>query len=350
MDTPHPLNTPVTIGRCQLKHRVVLPPMTRFRADKNYVPHDYVADYYAQRGSVPGTLLISEGTFISPKAGGYTNVPGIWNDEQIKAWKKVTDAVHAKGSYIYCQLWALGRAAVADVLAQDGYDVHSASAVQMSGLTFTGKENAVPRELTEEEIYEYFDSYAHAAKCAVAAGFDGVQIHGANGYLVDQFTQSVSNKRVDQWGGSYENRARFGLGVAKACVDAIGADRVAFRISPWGTWQDMGMETEDVIPQFTYLVSELTKMGLAFIDSVEDRIDGVENTERKGFRPLDFLVDTIQKIDPNVAWISSGGHTVETASQVVSERPNQKIATAHGRYFIPNPDLPFRLFNNIPLV
>ncbi|KZZ87361.1 NADPH dehydrogenase [Ascosphaera apis ARSEF 7405] len=347
MDTPHVLNKPMTVGKCQLKHRVVLPPLTRFRADKNHVPHDFVADYYSQRGSVPGTLLITEGTFISPKAGGYDNVPGIYNDEQIKGWKKVTDAVHAKGSYIYVQLWALGRVAVSSILAKDGYDVHAPSAIRMNARGFTGSESTLPREMTEEEIQDYLAQFAHAAKCAVAAGFDGVEVHGANGYLIDQFTQSVSNQRTDKWGGSYENRARFGLEVTKACVDAIGADRVAYRVSPWGTFQEMGMESEDIISQFEYLVQKLTEMNLSYIHGVESRVNGPLDAERPDYKSLDFLADLVQKVNPEVAFISSGGHTIETASKIVAERPNQKVATGHGRYFISNPDLPFRIFNNI---
>ncbi|KAI5287218.1 hypothetical protein KEM54_006153 [Ascosphaera aggregata] len=347
MNTAHPLNTPLTVGKCQLKHRVVLPPLTRFRADKNHVPLDYVADYYAQRASVPGTLLITEGTFISPKAGGYDNIPGIWNDEQIRAWKQVTDAVHAKGSYIYVQLWNLGRVAVESILAKDGFDVCGPSAIKLKGQGFNGTPAAVPRELTEEEIQSFFADYARAAKNAVAAGFDGVEIHGANGYLLDQFTQSVSNQRTDKWGGSIENRARFGLQVAKTCVDAIGADRVGYRVSPFGAFQEMGMK--DYAPQFEYLVRKLAEMKLAYIHGVESRVDGPVDAGDRKYQSLDFLAEVVHKVNPDTAFISAGAHTAETATQYVLERPDQ-VAVGFGRPFIANPDLPFKIFNNIPWI
>jgi NADPH2 dehydrogenase len=255
-------------------------PLTRFRADDNHVPLPFVAEYYAQRASVPGTLLITEATFIAPEASGYGNVPGIWNADQIAAWKKVTAAVHKKGSFIYLQLWALGRAASAKVLEKEfGKKVTSASDISFKG-------GDKPTRLTEEQIWEFVGLYKQAALNSIEAGFDGVEIHGANGYLVDQFLQDVTNNRNDSWGGSVEKRARFGLEVAKAVVGAVGAERTAIRLSPFSEFQEMKMA--DPKPQFSYFVEQLKLLRLSYLHVVESRIAGnadVESTEK-----IDFLV------------------------------------------------------------
>lgn len=184
---------PIKVGESPLSHRIVMAPLTRFRANAEHVHGDLAVEYYSQRASTQGTLLITEATFISPRASGYTNVPGIYTAAQIAAWKRVTDAVHARDCFIYCQLWALGRAADKGVLraeAPAGKDwFASASAIAMAG-------GDVPRELSEEEIWGIVGDYKQAAKNAIDAGFDGVEIHAANGYLIDQFTQDVSNKRT----------------------------------------------------------------------------------------------------------------------------------------------------------
>ena len=170
---------PLTIGGVELKHRVVMAPLTRFRANDAHVPTKCARDYYEQRASVPGTLLITEATFISPRAAGYRNVPGIWNAEQVAKWKKITDAVHAKGSFIYLQLWALGRTAQPEVLQEEGgYGVVSSSAVGIGGVNTVGMETVQPSALTEDEIHEFVRDYANAARNSVEAGFDGVEIHG----------------------------------------------------------------------------------------------------------------------------------------------------------------------------
>jgi NADPH2 dehydrogenase len=213
-------------------------PLTRFRADEDHVPLPFVAEYYSQRGSVPGTLLIAEATFIALQAGGYPNIPGIWNEAQIAAWKKVTDAVHANDSFIFLQLWALGRTANADFLNYESRAiVKSSSDVPMKG-------GVVPTPLTEEEIWGYVGYYKQAANNAISAGFDGIELHGANGYLIDQFLQDVTNKRTDDWGGGVEKRARFGIEVTKAVVDAIGAERTAIRLSPYSKFKGMGMKSK----------------------------------------------------------------------------------------------------------
>lgn len=328
---------PLKLGNVELQNRVVLAPLTRFRADDAHVPLPFVPEYYAQRGSVPGTLLITEATFIAPKAGGYGNAPGIWSAEQIASWKKVTEAVHAKGSFIYLQLWALGRAADPGQLKKElGPDAE----VKSSGnVPFEG--GATPTPLTEEEIKEYIGLYAQAAKNSIEAGFDGVEIHGANGYLIDQFTQDNANNRTDAYGGSVEKRARFGIEVAKAVVEAVGADKTGIRLSPFSTFQ--GMKMKDPKPQFTYLAQELKKLKLAYIHVVESRISGnadVETTEK-----IDFLLDIWNNQSPVLV---AGGFKPDSAKRAADEEYKDKdVMVVFGRYYISNPDLVFRLEKGI---
>ncbi|KAK4548009.1 Chanoclavine-I aldehyde reductase fgaOx3 [Oleoguttula mirabilis] len=330
---------PLQIGQAKLSNRVVMAPLTRFRADDNHVQLPFVKEYYTQRACVPGTLLITEATFISPAASGYPNVPGIYNDEQIKAWKEIVDSVHEAGGVIYMQLWALGRAANPDTKKAEGTgDVVSSSDLAMSD------NSPAPRPLTEDEIEQYIKDYASAAKNAVeGAGFDGVEVHGANGYLIDQFTQDVSNKRTDKWGGSIENRARFGIEVTKAVVEAVGADKTGIRLSPWSPFQ--GMRMEEPIPQFSYLLEELKKLKLAYVHLVESRISGnadVETTER-----IDPFVDIWAGTSPILV---AGGFKPASAHRAVDEEYKDKdIAIVFGRYFISTPDLVYRLEKGVEL-
>ncbi|KAG0649805.1 Chanoclavine-I aldehyde reductase fgaOx3 [Hyphodiscus hymeniophilus] len=336
------LFTPLKVGQVTLQHRVAMAPLTRFRVDNDHIPLPFVKEYYEQRASVPGTLLVTEATLISPRAGGYPNVPGIHNEAQIKAWKEVTEAVHGKGSFIFCQLWALGRAAQPGVINADGFDYVSSSAVA------TEEGLPVPRALTEEEIVQFITDYANAAKSAIAAGFDGVEIHGANGYLVDQFTQDNCNKRTDSWGGSVENRARFAIEVTKSIIDAVGAKRTAIRFSPWNDMNAMKMK--DPQPQFSYIVSALKKLKIAYIHFVESRNDETEK--------LDFLTDIWGKTSPVLiaGSLTRGGDGLELqgshpsrAKAVLEKYPKTDVVTVFGRYFISNPDLPFRLKKGLAL-
>ncbi|KAL2373061.1 hypothetical protein RJ035_004358 [Blastomyces gilchristii] len=330
------IQSPLQIGNITLQHRIVLAPLTRFRADDNHVPLSFVKEYYADRASVPGTLLITEGTFISPRAGGFDNVPGIYNDEQIRAWKEITDVVHAKSSFIFCQLWALGRAADSRVLTEDGHPVVSSSDIPIS------KESAVPTPLDENGIQEFIGDYVQAAKNAMEAGFDGVEIHGANGYLCDQFLQDTCNNRNDRWGGSIENRSRFGIEVAKAVSEAIGCEKTAYRISPWSPFQAMGMA--DPKPQFTHFVQNLAKIKLAYLHVVESRVSGPESCEG-AYQSTDFVVDAYANSGPVIL---AGGFRPETANRRIENLKGQRIAIAFGRFYTSNPDLPFRAFNHIP--
>ncbi|MCJ1289350.1 Chanoclavine-I aldehyde reductase fgaOx3 [Xylographa carneopallida] len=330
------LSDPLQIGNCQLQHRLVMAPLTRYRADENHVPLPMVTEYYAQRASVPGTLLITEATVISPRASGYNHIPGIYSAAQIAQWKEVTAAVHAKGSYIYLQLWALGRAAHPDILAAEGYPYVSSSATPMS------VESPTPRALTEEEIHAFIADYASAAKNAIAAGFDGVEIHAANGYLIDQFTQDTCNARTDAWGGSVANRARFGLEVARAVVAAVGPHRTGIRLSPFSTFQ--GMRMADPRPQFSVLVAGLRALGLSYLHVVESRISG--NADMETTEKIDFLVEAWGATSPVLV---AGGFTPESAKRAVEEEYPGEVAVVFGRYFISNPDLPFRVLRGVGL-
>lgn len=332
------LAKPLKIGQHTLQHRLVMAPLTRFRADDNHVPlPGMVKEYYEQRASVPGTLIITEATVISPQAGGYANVPGIWNKDQIAAWQNITSAVHAKKSFIYMQLWALGRVADPAFQKARGFEVKSASAIP------AGDGKHVPKEMTVEDIKSYIADYVQAARNAVEAGFDGIEIHGANGYLLDQFIQDVSNQRTDDYGGSIENRARFAVEVSKAVADAIGADKTAIRLSPFSDFQ--GMKMKDPLPQFTYVVEQLKKLKLAYLHVVESRISGnadVETTDK-----VTFAVDAWDNTSPVLI---AGGFTTESAKKCADEEFKDKdIAIVFGRYFISTPDLPFRVIKGLPL-
>jgi NADPH2 dehydrogenase len=225
-------------------------------------------------------MLITEATFIANQYGGYPNVPGIYNQEQIDGWKKVTDEVHKKGSNIWLQLWALGRVANKQFCEAKGITVRSSSATQLDA------DHAVPKEMTQEEIKEAVAAFAQGAKNAIEAGFDGVEIHGANGYLVDQFIQDNVNQRTDSYGGNVENRSRFAVEVAQAVADAVGADKTGIRLSPFSTFQ--GMKMKDPIPQFSDVIKKLNKVRLAYIHLVESRISG--NADIESFDSLDPLL------------------------------------------------------------
>lgn len=325
------------IGTMTLPHRIAMAPLTRYRADATHTPTALQLEYYAQRASVPGTLLITEGTFISPRAGGYRNVPGIYTASQIAAWRTITDAVHARGSYIVCQLWALGRSARADVAAEEGIPIKSSSAVPVDS-TY-----ATPEVLSEDEIAQIVSDYATAARNAIAAGFDAVEIHGANGYLVDQFLQASVNRRTDGYGGDIERRSRFAVEVVDAVVDAVGAERTAIRLSPFSTFQNM--RVADPVPQFRDVVRRIGRHGLAYIHLVQPSIAGNQVQSAGEQDSLDFVFE---------AWkgpvLIAGGLDAESAAKLVDEEyTGRHVVAVFGRYFISTPDLPFRVREGIPL-
>ncbi|EPS98163.1 hypothetical protein FOMPIDRAFT_1165690 [Fomitopsis schrenkii] len=327
---------PTVVGNHVLAHRVVLAPLTRSRADAEGVPSPHAVTYYAQRAVVPGTLLITEATFIAPFAGGgMQGSPGIWSEAQVEAWKRITHVVHEKGSRIFCQFWALGRTADPDLLDAAGFPYVSASDIKLSTYTRT------PRALTVQEIKQYVDAHANAARNAIRAGFDGIELLAANGYLIDSFLQDVSNNRTDAYGGSIENRARFALEVIEGVAKEIGPERTAIRFGPWGRLNDMRME--DPKPQFSYLVSQIAERypRFAWIHVVEPRGWGFTNSEPGPGESNDF----IREIWAPRPLISAGGHTRESAFEFAEKGD----LVAFGRYFIAHPDLPLRLAKNLPL-
>ncbi|KAJ3576048.1 hypothetical protein NP233_g687 [Leucocoprinus birnbaumii] len=286
--------------------------------------------HYEQRSRVPGTFIIAEATYIAAKAGGDPNVPGIWNKEQIDAWREVTEAVHTNGSYIFLQLWALGRTAEIQYLHEENHDFEI---VAPSAIPLKARQNDPPRELTKAEIEEYVELWVQAAKNAVfEAGFDGVEIHNAFGYLLDQFVKEVSNHRGDEYGGSIENRSKHTLEVVQAVVNAIGAERTGLRLSPWSTWNDM--KVENPVPQYTYLVTELKNRfpRLCYLHLIEPH-----SRRFFSYSSNDFIRDIW---NPNPL-ISAGRYTRESAIKKTNKRDNELIA--FGKAFIANPDLPTRL-------
>jgi len=328
------LFSPLKVGNLVLKNRVAMAPLTRFRADDSHVPLPMVAEYYAQRASVPGTLLITEATFITPQAGGYANVPGIYNDAQIEAWRHVTDAVHRKGSFIYLQLWHLGRTANKEQAEKEGIVVRSSSAAQLS------PKHAVPVPLSVPEIQQTVQDYAQAAKNAIVAGFDGVEIHGANGYLIDQFIQDKVNQRTDEYGGSIENRSRFAVEVAEAVVKAIGSKRTGIRLSPFNDFQ--GMRMKEPLPQFSDVVTKLNKLDLAYLHLVES-----SGHHRRPDIVDDATLEPLVKLFRNPV-IIAGQQTPESARKLVDEKyADEDVVVGFGRYFISTPDLVFRLQKEI---
>lgn len=334
------LFAPVKVGRASLSHRIVMAPMTRRRAAIDFVPTPLMVEYYAQRASVPGTLLISEATAIAPRSASPPNTPGIWSDAQIDAWKAVTTAVHARGSFIYIQLWVVGRAIRAGALEQ------GAEAVS-SGDVPVGPDSPVPRPLHEGELQDVIGEFREAAKKAILAGFDGVELHGANGYLLDQFTQDVSNNRTDQWGGSIENRCRFPLAVAEAVADAIGPDRVGYRISPWS--RHHGMRMADPVPQFSRLVAGLRELRLSYLHVIESRVQGpMDVPSDAAAESVQFTADIWGETSPV---IFAGGYNAHSARQKADEEAEngRQGLVAFGRTFLSNPDLPTRVQRLLPV-
>ena len=266
-------------------------------------------------------------------------MPGIYSDAQIAAWKTITDAVHAKGCKMSCQLWQLGRAGDPEVLASQGGKLLSSSAVPIDSSSPT------PEAMTEEDIQDAISDYVTAAKNAIAAGFDMVEIHSANGYLPDQFLQDVCNKRTDSWGGSIENRCRFLLEVAKAVAAAVGSDKLGVRMSPYSEFQSMLMDDPD--PTFKHVVEQLKAIPLAYIHFVEARIKGNVAGNLNDKRSVKWLVELWDNTSPVLV---AGGFNAEQAKSAVDETyKGYDVMIVFGRLFISNPDLVFRIRTGVPL-
>ena len=324
---------PLRIGNIEVKHRIGMPPLTRVRATDDRVPTPLMKEYYSQRASVPGTLIIAEGTMISPlAAGGFPNAPGIWSKEQVTGWRAITDVVHAKGCFMFCQLFAMGRAADVETAKSEGIDIVGPTAIPID------KESPTPRAMTIQEIQQTVQDFAKASENAINAGFDGVECHGANGYLLDQFIQDVSNKRNDDYGGSVENRSRFIDEVMEAMVNAVGSERVGLRLSPRSQFQ--GMRMEDPIPQFTHVIKKASQLKLAFLHLIESR-----NDEFEGSQPLEF----VYRLWRGPLLVAGQFTAVDAQKFVDEEYPSKDIVVMIGRYFISNPDLVYRVKENLEL-
>ncbi|MDO4636123.1 MAG: alkene reductase [Lautropia sp.] len=324
---------PALLGDFHLKNRMVMAAMTRSRATADGIPTAMMAKYYAQRASAG--LILSEAVNISPDAIGSPFTPGLYSDEQIKAWKKVTDAVRAEGGLIFAQLWHTGR--VAHSSDRQGVQPVAPSAIKIDGAKhFTSqgmRDYEDPRALSLAEIRQTIDDYARAARHAVAAGFDGVELHAANGYLPQQFLADSSNTRVDEYGGSIENKSRFTLEVMRKLIDAVGGDKVGIKISPLHPYA--GIVFDDPLASYNYLLSELNKLNFAF----------VELMRRSPMFPLLPHYpegDEIELFGRRVMQTLIGGtaYTLESGEAEVQKGIASLIA--YGSSFIANPDLPRR--------
>ncbi|NMK46996.1 alkene reductase [Achromobacter sp. Bel] len=335
--TDKTLFEPYTLGSLKLANRIVLAPLTRNRAGKGFVPGELAATYYIQRASAG--LLITEATQISQQGQGYQDTPGIYTQAQIDGWRKVTEAVHARGSKIFLQLWHVGRISHLS-LQKVGAAPVAPSAIRAQAKTFVNNsfvEVSEPRALALGELPGIVNDFRQAAANAIAAGFDGVEIHAANGYLLDQFLKDGANQRTDEYGGSVENRARFVLEVAEAVVKEVGAERTGIRISPVGPVN--GISSSDPQPQFDYLVDKLDALGLVYLHVVEGAPGGPRD-----FAPFDY--DSLRKRFTRT-YIANNGYDRELAT----ERLNAGKADlfAFGHKFIANPDLVERLKTGAPL-
>lgn len=321
-----------------LKNRIVMAPMTRRYADHNRCPTHPVAEYYARRADAG--LIVTEGTIISEDAVGYGNVPGIFTEEQIDAWSKVTEQVHAANGLIFMQLWHSGR--VSHPHFHQGRLPISASATSMSAvLGNSGFTCGQSRAASYDEIQEIVGDYAKAARNAIKAGFDGVEIHGANGYLVDQFLHYCSNHRDDDYGGRPENMARFCLDVVHACAEAIGIERIGLRLSPGGHMAEIVTDPKDKLV-FFYLLQILSAMSLAYIH-IGTFDDSVCYAALDNKTMTDFV-----RSHSSQAIIASGGYDPDSAH--ISMMNNQFDLIALGRLFIANSDLIVKISNHIPLI
>lgn len=331
------LFSPTALGSIQLRNRIAMAPLTRNRAGEGGVPQPMNATYYAQRASAG--LIVTEATPISAMGHGYPALPGIYTDAQVAGWKKVTDAVHAKGGKIVIQLWHVGRISHPSLLPNQALPV-APSAIKPAGQAFTYQglvDYVTPRALEVAELPAIVQDYVHATKCAIAAGFDGVEIHAANGYLLDQFLRDGTNRRTDEYGGSIENRARLLLEVTQAVVATIGADKVGVRLSPVNPFNDM----KDSNPQavFNHVANALNRFNLAYLHAVEGGIHGGGESD-----PFDFAAFRKQFKGAYMANLSYD-----------KQRGNQAVASGHadvvayGVPYIANPDLVERFQQDAPL-
>jgi N-ethylmaleimide reductase len=328
------------LGTLILKNRVVMAPMTRSRAPGS-VPNEMMSKYYALRAEAG--LIVTEGVSPSPNGLGYARIPGLFNEEHVRGWRKTTDAVHAAGGKIFVQLMHTGRVSHPANLPS-GARVLGPSAIALEGMQmWTDSQGMqpypVPEEMSAEDIRNTVAEYAQSAKLAIEAGFDGVELHGANGYLIDQFLNPASNHRSDAYGGSAENRIRFALEVAEAVVRAIGKERLGIRVSPYGAFNGMMSSYEGIEETFGLLASRLSALGLVYLHIVDHSSQGAPEVKPS--------VKALLRREFKQTLILSGGYDAERAEQDLQERRGDLVA--FGRPFIANPRLVQKLKNGSPL-
>lgn len=340
------LFTPVEIGALKLSHRIVMAPLTRARSTPpNWVPGTLMVQYYGQRAS-SGGLIISEGTQISLSGSGWSGAPGLYRDEQVEGWKDVVDAVHAKGGYIFAQLWHSGRSSHVDV---SGTTPVSASVnpeywekPYYTPATPSGPKSPSPhRALALSEIPGIVEDFKKAAVNAKRAGFDGIEVHGANGYLLDQFLEDGSNKRTDEYGGSFANRTRILVEVLETVVNVFDSNRVGIRLSPGGTWN--GMSDSNWQGLFQFVFNRLNDFNLAYVNVIEPRVAGAQTIDA-GRPPV--AAQLFRKVyTGNI--LDSGGYHPESAEASIQR--GDADAIIFGRDFLANPDLPQRILHGLSL-
>ncbi len=338
---------PMPLGKLHLPNRIVMAPLTRNRAP-NAIPTQLMTEYYAQRASAG--LLITEATAISAQGQGYADVPGLYGSEQLDGWKAVTEAVHARKGRIFVQLWHVGRVSHVD-LQPDGQQPVAPSAITARTKTYLIKNGvgsfvptSEPRALLPEELPGIVHDYRHAARHAVStAGFDGVEVHGANGYLLDQFLKTGANRRADDYGGSIENRARLMLEVMRAVVGEVGGARTGLRISPVTPANDIDDENPQAL--FEYLMKQLAPLGLAYLHVIEGATGGPRDIAD---RPFDYqaMREAYRAAGGKGAWMVNNGYDKVLAERALAEGAD---LVAFGKLFIANPDLVQRLRNDAPL-
>ncbi|XP_040367444.1 LOW QUALITY PROTEIN: 12-oxophytodienoate reductase 2 [Rosa chinensis] len=351
-----PLLTPYKLGKFNLSHRVVLAPLTRWRSYNN-LPQPHAILYYSQR-TTNGGLLIAEASGVSDTAQGFADMPGLWSKEQVEAWKPIVDAVHAKGGVFFCQIWHAGRVSNSGAFSNKWSAPISCTDKPLTPQVLSDgvdvAEFTPPRQLRTDEIPQIVNDFRLAALNAIEAGFDGVEIHGANGYLIDQFMKDQVNDRTDQYGGSLENRCRFALEIIEAVVNKTGpvnetgADKVGIRLSPFADYMESGDSNPEALG--LYMVQSLNKYGILYCHVIEPRMkEAAVKSEsadsllptRKAFNGT-FIAATFSG-----TFMANGGFDREDGNNAVAEGGADLIA--YGRWFLSNPDLPKRFEFNAPL-
>jgi N-ethylmaleimide reductase len=341
------LFSPIQLGSLRLKHRVIMAPLTRSRSvQPDSVPGELMRTYYEQRAS-EGGLIIAEATNISLTSRGWLGAPGLYSDEQVKGWKAVTEAVKAKGGHMFAQLWHTGRSSHvamtggAQPVTASVHESYWKDPSHLVSIPGGWAQSSPHRALKVLEIAEIVQDYRKAAERAMGAGFEGVELHAANGYLMDQFLQDGSNQRTDEYGGSFENRFRFLSEVLSVLISVCGSDRVAVRLGPGGTWN--GISDSDPVALFSYVAEHLNQFDLAYLHLIEPRVGGSITTHPEKGTAAAHQLRPIYK----GKLIAAGGFEPDTAETAIAD--GLLDAVAFGRYFVSNPDLVRRIREHLPL-